>query len=70
MSLPRCRGIHRASLVASAVLLAIVVLLMPSRGFAQIGGGGGGGGQTPVVQIARTGSQLTPLAAYGVFGFV
>jgi hypothetical protein len=70
LSLYRGRGIHRTSTIVCAVLLALGALLMPSRGLAQGVGGGGGGGQTPPVRIIGTGSHLTPLATYGVFGFV
>jgi hypothetical protein len=70
LSLHRRRGLHRTSTIACAALLALAALLMPSRGLAQGIGGGGGGGQTPPVRIVGTSSHLTPLATYGVFGFV
>lgn len=68
--LHRRRGLHRTSTIACAALLALAALLMPSRGLAQGIGGGGGGGQTPPVRIVGSSSHLTPLATYGVFGFV
>jgi subtilisin family serine protease len=70
MSLHSGRGIPRASVIAS-VVLAFAALLMPSHSFAQgIGGGGGNQFVPPQRIVVGGGSHLTPLAAYGVFGFV
>lgn len=53
------------SALAALFAFALVGCLQPSRSFAQIGPG-----PTPVPtpQIVGTASQLTPLAAYGIFG--
>ena len=70
MLLHRGRGVKRVSGIASLVAFALAVLLMPSRGLAQGVGGGGPPNNTVTVVTGSAGSHITPLAAYGVFGFV